>query len=197
MKMNVSIAKLLACTLVFALFSCTSDDDNNGGGDPKNSFTSCGGYDYIEDVPERTYEGVLCISDFSVEEGSVQLNYEKIEYKYYFSTFFGEAIHRGYIRWNGNVGSNDINLITIRAEVFDLDGDFTGYYYFYKPIFGDIEDDWSIDVSGSPAWNKIFTTDPDGTDFLSEQATKNIFINGFYLSNLYPFQINSKKYNYQ
>lgn len=186
----------LLFTSFFVSCSTDDDDDTGGGGNPNNQFVSCGGYDYIEDVPERTYEGIICISDLVVDENNADLTYEKIEYKYYFSTFFGEALHRGSIRWNGNIGANEINLITIRAKVYNLNGDFTGYYYFYKPIFGDIENDWSIDVSGSPAWNKLFTTDAAGTNYLAEQETKDLFLNGFYLADLYPFSLNDQTYNF-
>lgn len=204
--MLLSRIKLLSIVLVLAVAGCSAeDDDDNGGGGggggggntPSNSFVSCGGYDYIEDVPERTYEGVLCISDFLVEEGNADLKYEKIEYKYYFSTFFGEGLHRGSIRWNGNLGGNEVNIITIRAQVYDLNGDFTGYYYFYSPIFGDSENEWSYDVSGSPAWDEFFTSDADGNNYISEQTTKDLFLSGFYLDNLYPYKINDTKYYYE
>ena len=111
--------------------------------------------------------------------------------------FFGEGLHRGSIRWNGNLGNNEINLITIRAKVYNLNGDSTGYYYFYSPIFGDPENDWSPDVSGSPAWDEFFTSDPNGNNYISEQATKNLFINGFYLDDLYPYEINNQMYDYE
>lgn len=133
---------------------------NPGGATQKAiSYKHCGIREKIVNASSYTNEGIVCISDFSVP--GLSLAYDKLEYKYYFSTFFGEPLQRGHLKWTGKKGEDKLNTTIVRASVYHPDEKFSGYYYRYAPIVDAREDTWSYDATGSPNWNKVFFTDPE------------------------------------
>lgn len=165
-----------------------------GGGNQGFSYDACNQadpYDLVIDTDEPLYEGILCITNVRDDENG--LNVQLIEYQYSMNTFFGEPLERAYISWSGSTGSSDFNMITVRAEVFNAEGDFTGWYHFKSPLVTDSPETWSWDVSGSPDWNEFFSNIDDSQN-ASESVTQDLFENGFYLDNFVPMSINGVDY---
>lgn len=183
--------RLLIIILIVSLTSCELLDFGTSSVNEsyEAQFSTCGERGVLIDIENLEFEGILCLKQFVDIERELYLG--EIEYKYKIETFFGEPVQRGIIKWTAGF-QGELNSITIRAKIMNVNGDFTGWYYFYEPLVFSANE-WSTDVAGSPDWDEMFEN-KNRTMFLGEEETKSIFRNGFYLKDFYPYTVNNVRY---